>query len=161
MRYKVRIKNGDTCCNYESSCRGKLTPQYFFLYHFLGKIKLSIIFMKLVKRVTNINDYEFYFLFLTWILVEYFFHLLLFRLILLLFGLFLLFVCFFFFCFFFFKVLKIIFGRAKIIFVESRFLDSQVSVFNIYIYIYIYSREYAKPPLLTTLHSSLLIYKIK
>ena len=159
MRDKVRIKNADTCCNYKSSCRGELTPQYFFLYHFLGKIKLSIIFMKLVKQVTNINDYGFYFLFLTWILVEYFFHLLLFGLILLLFGLFLLFVCFF----FFFKVLNIIFGRAKIIFVESRFLDSQVSVFNIYIYIYIYiySREYAKPPLLTTLHSSLLIYKIK
>ena len=138
MRDKVRIKNADTCCNYESSCRGELTPQYFFLYHFLGKIKLSIIFMKLVKQVTNINDYGFYFLFLTWILVEYFFHLLLFRLILLLFGLFLL---FFFFFFLIFKVLKIIFGRAKIIFVESRFLDSQVSVFNIYIYIYIYIQE--------------------
>ena len=134
MRYKVRIKNGDTCCNYESSCRGKLTPQYFFLYHFLGKIKLSIIFMKLVKQVTNINDYGFYFLFLTWILVEYFFHLLLFRLILLLFGLFLL---FFFFFFKFLRCWRLYLGGLRLFLLNLDFWILK-SVYLIYIYIYIY-----------------------
>ena len=50
-------------------------------------MKLEIIFMKLLKQVTNVNDYGFLYYVFEWPFVEYLVHLLLFGLFLLIFRL--------------------------------------------------------------------------
>ena len=51
-------------------CHGEFTAAISLMLSlllFLGKIKLEIIFMKLVERVTNLNDYGFLFFVFEWV----------------------------------------------------------------------------------------------